>query len=184
MKFKMFILVSIIVVSVFAAAYRSNVSRVWIINGGTVQKSAKWATSDLWWKGLGITLNDTSRVNSDSCGVNIVLWGFTRNQGVAGEVKDSSRVYFDAVSRFFKTAWDTTKNAQNAMSTTLIDSSIVVTDSMSSANLDGRMGMVQISPICCFDSIQAWIYPNSRTKKTTSVKVEIRMNQIDPKSWR
>ena len=158
------------------ALSRSNLDSMWLINGGAVQKSSKWPVGGYWWeqKGLNVRLNDTAGVHTDSCGVQIDLWGFFRNR----DTRDSARVAFTGISNILKIIGKTAN--KSGAGTSYLDTSIVVADSATSALIDGSADMVQFAPICCYDSLQAYLYPNSWTKKASAVKAWLGLQQIDP----
>jgi hypothetical protein len=164
---------------------RTNISRVYLNADSGVQKSAKWGIADNWWRGIGLKIDDPSTTYSDSCGVTIVVWGWSKNKEgwSATLTSDSCRIPFVATPRLYKTAWDTIRNSQNAMSTQLIDTAIVVADSLTSVRIDNVLEIFQFSPAAVVDTVQLWFYPNSRTKKGASLVIRSFLNQVNPKNW-
>jgi len=188
MKKAIFAIALALATTVFAAGQqKANVDYLYLTGDSGVQKSSKWHVPQFWQKALWVNVDDTSTTNSDSCGVNIALWGFIRTSDKTGgasgttyQYLDSTRISFSAKPRLFKTAFDTAKNADKD----LLDTSIVLDDSASSARSDGVTEVIQISPTCCVDSIQAFVYPNTWTKDASAVRVKLWMTQIDPNNWR
>lgn len=185
MKFKTLVLVAVAAASLFAGGLKKEEAQSFYVTGDSgVQKTKKWPVADLWYKSLALRMDDTSTTSSDSCGINVLFYGFIRNHSDTGHVSDSARLGFSAASLLYKTAWDTVKNGENQTTTQLIDTSIVVADSLTSTRVDGVMDFIQMSFIAACDSVQAWIYPNTWTRKGSAVAVQVRLNQVNPKSWR
>lgn len=163
---------------------KEQINRIVISQDSGVQKTAKWAVSNFWEKSLMIRVDDTSAATSDSCGLVISLWGFSRNTSdYAAVVYDSSRLAFSATSRIFHTTYDTVRNAKNEVTTNLIDTAIVINSAALSNEIDGICDIVQITTICCIDSLQVWVTKNTFTKDGNPLLVDIRLNQINPKGW-
>jgi len=172
--------------SVFGASFKgmtkSKIDQIYLTGDSSVQKSSKWKISDKWYKGLLLNIDDTSTTSSDSCGVKIDFWGFTKNAAiwVAGAHSDSMRLGFKAITLKYATTHDTVANAYLSR----VDTSIVVLDTTTSRIVDGVTDLIQMSFIAGVDSIQAYIYPNIRTKKASALRIRIGYNQVNPDDWK
>lgn len=147
---------------------KSNEHRFTISGDSGVLVGPKWPVGEFNEKGLLIRVDDPTTTGSDSCGFNLFLYGHSGDY--------ACRVGFHAIPLVLHTAYKTLANGQ----ATAVDTSIVITDATTSSAMDGKADMVQISPICCFDYMQARIAPNTRTKKGANLDIRVRLVQINP----
>lgn len=169
---KQFMIAAILGIAIRAFAVtpiEKSSEHTFILSGTSgIQIGSKWPIGEFNEKGLRVRVDDPAVTSSDSCGFNLFLYGWSEGYGC--------RLGFHAVPLVLHTAYKTLENGQS----TTVDTSIVIDNAATSVAMDANTDMVQIAPICCFDSIQVRLAPNARTKKANSITVRVRLVQINP----